>query len=428
MGIINNRFEIDQGINLNLVNNDKFKTNYLSMYILRDLVEEETSKNALISMILKRGSMEYKTSLEIQRALEEAYGASISTSVGKRGERQVIRVSMDLVDERYVNDQEYIKKSIEIFRSIVFNPLKSESGFNEDYFKQEKENLRKRILARKNNKRAYAIDRCLEEMCKSEKYSNYHLGSLEGLEEITNRELYDHYISILKTSPIEIFYTGNFQEKTVNQLKTLKPPIKRGDIISLKREEIDNNSMNKNMIEESMEVSQGRLVLGYRSGIAFEEDLFTALVVGNEIFGAGVNSKLFKVVREKESLAYDISSFILLYKSFIVIDAGIDSGNKDLTIDLIKAQLDEVKQGNFTDEDILRAKKSLISSYKSIGDSNYSIVEYLFGNILTADKRTIEEKIQDISKVTREDIVSAGANINLDTIYFMKSVKEGGQD
>lgn len=198
------RIKLGNGIYLNLIKTDKFKSNLLSFYFIRPLSKEEVTKNALIPLVLRRGTKNLPTNLEIEKKLEELYGSNFSVSVNKRGERQVIRFTMEWANDEYLNSNQGFEP-IEILRDIIYSPAIENDGFIKDYVSQEKENLRRRIEGKINDKRTYAIERCIEEMCRNERFSIYHLGYIEDLDGINEKNLYDHYRNILLTSPIEIF-------------------------------------------------------------------------------------------------------------------------------------------------------------------------------------------------------------------------------
>lgn len=416
------KIQIGNGINLNLVKTDKFKSNLLSFYFLRPLTKEEATKNALLPLVLKRGTDEYKTNLEIQKKLEENYGSNLSLAINKRGEKHVLRFTVETVSGEYVSNKEYIYDVFNLLKSIIFNPLLEEGYFKKSYVDQEKENLKRKIESRINDKRSYAIDRCIEEMCKNERYSIYSLGNIEDLPKIDEKVLYNHYKDLIKTSPIEIFYVGHYDDNMVEYMKEMAK-IERKNIISIPREQIIRGAKTKNMVYEDLNVNQGKLVLGYRTGIPYEDKLYNGLLIGSDILGGGPNSKLFKNVREKESLAYYVSSTVFKYKSIMLIDGGIEFENFEKTIDIIKEQIEEIQRGNFTMNDIEISKESLKSSTMSIKDSIFLISEYFFSQILSNDNRSLEEVLEDIDRVTKEDVVEAMSRLTLDTIYFMRNTK-----
>ena len=422
MPLKSERIQIDNGIYLNLIYTDKFKSNLLSYYFLRPLSKDEVTKNALLPLVLKRGTEEYDTNLKIQKKLEETYGANLSISVNKRGERQVLRFTVEAINGNYVGDNKNIYEVINLLQSIIHNPTLEKGYFRKDYVEQEKENLKNRIEGRINDKRSYALDRCIEEMCKNEKFSIYPLGKVEDLQSIDEDILYNHYSDVISTSPIEIFYVGEYDNELIEYIKNIGKT-ERKDVLTIPREQIISGIQTKNMISEDLDVTQGKLVLGFRTGIPYEDRLYNGLIIASDILGSGPNSKLFRNVREKESLAYYITSTIYKYKSIMLIDGGIEFQHFEKTLDIVNEQLDEMKKGNFTEEDIEISKKSIKSSTESIRDSAFLISEYFFSQILSNDNRSLEEILKDIDTVTKEEIIDAISQVALDTIYFMKNSK-----
>ncbi len=419
MTLKNLRKKIDEGVHLNLITTDKFKTNLISIYIIRPLKKDEVTKNALIPLILRQGSHKYKSSLDIQRKLEDLYGANLSIDVSKKGERQLIRISIEFVNKAFVQEKNLFNKVISMLNEIVNNPYTENNSFLEKYVSQEKENLRKRISSRINDKKTYAVDRCIEEMCKNEKFSLYKYGYVKDLEEIDSKDLYNHYKNIIQTSPIEISVIGDITiDDAVNEIKN-SFNFKRGEIINIPRENVLKLVQTKNMVNEKMDINQGKLSLGLRTNIPYESKLYEALVLANKILGGGPNSKLFRTVREDESLAYYIYSRSYKYKSIVIITCGIEFENFDRTLDIIKREIEELKEGNFTKEDIEEFKNSTITAIRSMTDSNYSLLEFYLSQSLTQDGRDIYEIIEDIRNVEKEDIIKAVEKTHLDTIYFL---------
>ncbi len=412
------RIEIGNGIFLNLIQTDKFKSNLLSYYFVRPLNREEVTKNAMVPLILKRGTSNFPDSSEIEKELENMYGANYSSAINKRGERHVIRFTMEWASGEYLLDNEHDLKVINMLREIIYNPYIEDSAFKKDFLAQEIENHKNRIEGKINDKRQYAVNRCIEEMCKNESFALYQLGYVEDLRDINENNLYEHYKRVLHTSIIEIFYVGNYDENLEKHLVDINS-IQRENIVEIPREKIISTVAQKKMINEQMEVNQGKLVIGYRTGTPFEDKLYASLLIASDILGGGPNSMLFKNVREKESLAYYIGSSILKYKSLMLIDSGIEFMNYNKTVDIINHQLDNLKNGMFSDDDIEISKKSIKTSTESIKDSSFLISEFFFSQIMCKDIRSLEEILEEFNKVTREDIIKAAKKINIDTIYFM---------
>lgn len=414
------KIKLGNGINLNLIFTDKFKSNLLSYYIIRPLNREDVTKNALLPLVLKRGNEKLNTTLEVEQFLDEMYGANLSLTVNKRGEKHVIRFTIEWADGKYFNDSSYNLQTVDFLRTIVFNPYLENNVFSKAYVSQEKENLRDKIEGKINDKRSYAVNRCIEEMCKSEDFSLYSLGYVEDLSSIDEKNLYEYYKTVLNNSPIELIYVGKYDETLISHIVE-NNKLNREDILHISREKIDYEINNVNVVKENLDVNQGKLVLGYRTGIPFEEKLYNGLLIASDILGGGPNSKLFKHVREENSLAYYITSTVLKYKSLLLIDGGIEFENYNKTIEIVSEQIEKMKNGDFTDDDIEISKKTIKSSTESIKDSVFLISEFFFSQGLANDDRSLEEVLIDMDNVTKEDVIKASKQIALDTIYFMEN-------
>lgn len=420
MELKSKRIKLGNGIYLNLIETNKFKSNLLSYYFIRPLSREEATKNSLVPVVLKRGTKDFTTSIEVEKELESMYGASYSASINKRGERHALRFTMEWANGEYLHDKSNDLKVMEMLRNLVYNPYLEDGAFKKEYVDQEKENHKNRIEGKINDKSSYAVNRCIEEMCKYEKFSIYQIGYVEDLINIDEVNLYHHYQNILNTSQIEIFYVGNLDQSLESYLiETNK--IERDNIVSIPRETIVKAVQRKNMVDEKLDVNQGKLVIGYRTGIPFEDKLYNGLLLASDILGGGPNSKLFKNVREAESLAYYVSSSILKYKSLMIVDGGIEFVNYHKTVDIINKQLEDIKSGIFTDDDIEISKKSIRTSTESIKDSAFLISEFFLSQEMAKDTRSLDEVLEDFDKVKREEIIQAAKKIVIDTIYFMKS-------
>lgn len=415
------KINLYENVNLTLINSNKFKTNLVSVYIQRILDKDEATKNALIPNIITNASKEYKTLRDISNKLEDLYGASILADVSKRGERQVLNIKLVTTNEQYL-DEPIFTDAIEFLNEIINNPLVEGNGFSEEYLKLEKQNLKERIKAKINDKGRFALERCFEEMCKDEKFSISENGYIEDIDSITAKELYDHYRNILKTSPIDIVVEGEFDEKKVVEIVKNKFKFERGSIIDIPREKYEKQVTSVKNIIDKMDITQGKLVIGYRTNIDFADaEKYYPLIVGCNILGGGPHSKMFINIREKESLCYYIYSSLEKYKGILFISSGIETQNYDKTTDLVKTQIETIIQGDISDEELENSKKSLISSMRALTDSIGGLSDFKFAQDIGKANLSIEDIINYIDKVTKEEIVSVFKNLQLDTIYFLRN-------
>jgi predicted Zn-dependent peptidase len=172
-------------------------------------------------------------------------------------------------------------------------------------------------------------------------------------------------------------------------------------------------------VTEEMAVSQGKLNLGFRTGITVKDEGYYAMAVANEIFGASPISKLFTEVRERQSLCYSIGSSYDLYKGLMKVSCGIDPDARDIACEEILHQWDQMRAGNFTDEEMDAAKRSLDNSYRTVEDNPHAVEGFYYGRLLEDVDMSVEDCRRGLLAVTREQIVRAACEVSLDTVYFL---------
>lgn len=417
------QIEIKKGIKLNILQTNKFKTNLIAIMLTTKLDRENVTKNALIPAVLKRGTKTLKTQEEINKKLEEMYGASLDCGLDKTGDNQVLKFYIETVNDEFLpqNSEDMLKKSLEQIFEFVFNPYLENDGFKKEYVEQEKENLKQIIEGKIDNKARYALDRCIEEMYKNQPYGLYKYGYIEDMENINEKNLYEHYKKLISNCKIDIFVSGIVDEEIENiikenenikKLQDRNPEYNKIKISSKKSEK-------ENVVQESMEVTQGKLIIGMDLDVD-NEDLRYDIMIYNSIFGGSANSKLFQNVREKASLAYTASSSYYRFKNNIFINCGIEIKNYDKALEIIKQQIEDMKKGDFTEEEVENAKKGIIASIKIIDDEQDTEITYFFSQELSNSKCSVEQYMDNIKTVTKEKVIDIANKVSINTVYFLK--------
>ncbi len=417
--------EVKQGISLHNINTNKFKTNLYAVFLATPLNRENVTKNALLTAVLRRGTKNIKSQDLISKKLEEMYGASFDCGIEKTGDNQIIKFYLETINEAFLPEKDELdKKCIELLFDIILNPLVENDGFKPEYVESEKEKLKQIIEGKIDNKRAYSFERCIEEMFKNEPYGLYKFGYVEDLDKITPQNLYEHYQELIKKCKIDIFVSGNLKENDMNSLIENNAEIKRLEARTPEYIENKENSdkipvRKENVVEEKMQVGQGNLVIGLSSNSQIENEKFV-MSVYNAILGGGANSKLFQNVREKNSLAYTAGSTFRRQKNTIFIRCGIEIENYQKALDTIKEQIEDIKNGKFTEDDIENAKKLIIASVKGISSEQDTEITYYYGQELSDTFTTIEDYVTKINNVTKENIEEVAKEIWINTVYFLR--------
>lgn len=415
--------EIKKGIKLHTIKTEKFKTNLIAIMLTTKLNRENVTKNALIPAVLRRGTKNLTTQEEINKKLEEMYGASLDCGLDKTGDNQVLKFYIETVNDEFLPQEaeNMLKTSLEKIFEFVFNPYLENGCFKKEYVEQEKENIKQIIDGKIDNKARYSLDRCIEEMYKGQPYGLYKYGYVEDMKDINEKNLYEYYQQLINECKIDIFVSGIIDEETENIIKNNENIIKlkdrepqyNGPEIIAKRTEKEND------VQESMDVTQGKLIIGMDLDIDDDNSRFDIMIY-NSIFGGSANSKLFQNVREKASLAYTASSSYYRFKNNIFINCGIEIKNYEKALEIIKQQIEDMKKGDFTDEEVENAKKGIIASIKTIDDEQDTEITYFFSQELSKSKCNIEQYMQRISEVTKDKVVDVANNVSINTVYFLK--------
>jgi len=417
--------ETKKGINLHIIKTNKFKTNLLAVFLSTPLSKETVTKNALIPAVLRRGSKNMPSQEQISIALEEMYGATFDCGIDKIGDDQILKFYLETINNEFLPENEdNLEQALKILLEVIFNPLSNNNEFNKEYVESEIKNLKQVIEGRKDSKATYAYERCIEEMYKNMPYSIYKYGNVKDLGNINSKKLYEQYINLINNCKIDIFVSGNIEEnikeKIFNNENIQKLKDREPVYVINNKESRPKEQKQEQEVTESMDINQGKLILGL--DILEENDLdkYTALIY-NAILGGIPTSKMFQNVREKHSLAYTAGSSFVRQKANIYIKCGIDIENYEKAVKIIKEQLDDMKKGEFTDKNIEEAKTNIISTINFIPEEQDTELIYYFSQELSGYEMSSEEYIAKINSITKENIIDLASRIQVNTIYFLRN-------
>ena len=416
--------QIKEGINLHIIETNKFKTNLFALFLATPLDKKTATYNALLAAVLRRGSKSLPTQQDISKKLEGMYGAVFNCGIDKNGDNQVLKFYIEALNEEFLPQKEPLNIAcMHTLLEIACNPYIENGAFKKEYVETEKENLKNVIRARVDNKAKYALDRCIEEMYKEEAYGIYKFGYIEEIDAINEKTLYEHYQNLINNCKIDIMVSGeNIKQEAqefTNMEEIKKISARTPNYLPTTQNNNTHAGKQENTVEESMQVKQGKLIIGLDVEVPETEKQY-AVSVYNTILGAGANSKLFRNVREKASLAYTASSNYMKTKSAIFIRAGIEISNFERALNIIKEQLEMMKKGEFSEEDLQEAKQLIMSTIKTIPEEQDTQITYYYGKELSGRMEEPEEYEQNIAKVTREAVEEIAQKVKINTIYFLK--------
>ncbi len=418
------RTQLFPGVWLRTVHTDKFKSAYLSLTLMTQLNRENASANALLPRVLRRGTMVHPDMESLSAALDELYGGAVEPVVRKKGESQCVGFLASFLDNAYaLNGEDILSGAAELLGEMLLNPLTRDGVFDPDYVEGEKANLIDELRGQINDKRIYATRRLTQLMCREESFGADKLGQEDKVAAITPESLWARYQKLLSSAQIEVYYSGSADPDRVREIMER---VFSALPVSQKREEPEcevriHAEQEPNVIEEVMDVNQGKLAMGWRTGgITVWEEECPALVLCSAVFGGTSMSKLFMNVRERLSLCYYASSALEKQKGLMIVSSGIEFQNYETAKREILAQLEDVKAGKITDDELEGARRILINQYRSIEDEQGRMEEYWLGQAAAGTEDDPGTLTARLETVTGEQIAQVARKLELDTVYFLK--------
>ena len=408
------------GVTLRSCRDDRFKQGCLSFQLVRPMAKEESAKNVLIPSVLLRGTKRCPDLRAITENLDELYGASVSPLVRRVGDYQTTGLYCGFVDDRFaLPGDRVLAPMLRFLEEILLDFPTEGEGFLPAFVEGEKKNLISTIESELNDKRTYAMGKLLKTMCRGDSFGLPRLGEPEDVAAIDPVGLLTHYQKILRESRIEIFYVGSAPAEAVAEY--ISPLVSRlGGREGALLPQTPFHPCPGQDVTETMEVSQGKLCMGFVTPVVNRDKEFPAMQVFNTVFGAGMTSKLFLNVREAMSLCYSIGSSYYGAKGILTVGAGIDFDKEQLTRDEILRQLDACRRGEITQEELTAGKEALLSSLRATSDSPGAIEGYYATAHLSGLNMTPERYMEVVEKVSLADVVAAARTVTPHSTYFLK--------
>lgn len=415
------RNQIANGATFTSVKDDRFKTMKISANIILPLNEKTASSNAVLCGTLVRSCREYPDFTVLSRKLSALYGAELTSSVRKCGDMQMLSISASGLDDRYTLNNDSVSQELsKLLCSVIFEPNLEGEKFVKSEVEQEKRQMLDLIDSEFNDKRIYANSQLVSNMCADEVYGIKRYGTADNIRAIDENSLYETWKNMLENAVFEILYIGDSPSDGVAEVfKSAFDGLKRTPCsIST---QVVKSAKDVKRVNEEMELSQSKLVMGFRTEYAVPDKQVKAAQLMCAILGGTANSKLFCNVREKQSLCYYCAARYNKAKGIMTVDSGVEGDNIEKAEQGILKEIEDMKNGNITDFEISATKMAVINSFYTSNDSVSGIESWYLNQLFDNGFETIEEASEKINAVTKEEIVDAAQKLTLDTIYVLKN-------
>lgn len=414
------------GVNFRSIRDTKFKTVRISVHFMLPLEKQTVAANALLPFLMSRASRQYPDFTKLNQRLAELYGAVLNADVQKLGDVQVLSVSASGIADRYALEQERISEELsKLLCSVLFDPPFDADGlFPQDSVEQEKRQTIELIDSEYNDKRTYALRRCEQIMCEQEPSGISRYGGREEIKAVAREELSRAWERLLQTARVEIMVLGDCNASAAYEgFSQAFQQVRRTELADCTTKVVSKAEQVKE-VSEKMDVAQSKLVLGFRTAQAIPSPQVPAVKLLSALYGGTPNSKLFLNVREKMSLCYYCSSSYNSMKGILYVQSGVETKNLEKAKEEILRQLEEIRSGNFTEDEIQAAKLYLKNAMNTLSDSLGGLENWYLSQVFSNRIESPQEAAALLGAVTREELVEAANQVTLDTVYRLEGKEE----
>ena len=423
-----NFINIADGVKGLFIENNRFSTTHISVNLYLPLKTETIAVNALLPYVLSSCCKEYPDFSALNLRLSELYGADVGGVAEKIGDTQVLKFfSFSVEDELIPDAVNLTEEACSLLFSMIFEPSVENGSFLDADVERERRLTLEKIAGIINDKRIYAVSKITEEMYKNEAFGQLKTGSYEAVSKITGKDLFNAWQEVIKTAQIRIQVVGKklpegLFERLAEKLNGFdRKPIE----LTASVPKVANKEVCR--IEENMDVSQGKLVMGFCTDLVGNDKETAFLAVFADLFGGGPYSKLFKNVREKYSLCYYCSARPNRTKGYLLVDSGVEPANAERAEKEILNQLEDIKKGDFSAEDLEASIRSIKDSLVCLNDSQAALDNW-YSMRLVNTPVSPEDFISAVEAVTPEDVIKAAKTYVLDTVYKIMPIAVEGEN
>lgn len=411
--------KLADGVEGLFIKNERFNTTLVSCNIYMPLKKDTAALYALLPFILTSCSERYPDFSRLNYKLNRMYGARLDASAEKYGDYQLLRMNVSVINDRYCLDSEsLVKQATELLLGLIFEPSVQNGEFFESDLEREKRKAIEHIKGEYSEKRIYAKNRLIEEMYKNENYGVAKCGTVEDVEKITPKTLFSAWETMLKSAFIRFQVIGSAVPTGLfEEISNRFSGFERDNITDCKKNTPTLEISQPQTVEERLDISQGKLCMGFSSELRGNDDVSLPLMIMSDIFGGGPYSRLFANVREKMSLCYYCSASSIRQKGLLTVESGVEVENTEKAQKEILNQLEIVKKGEFTDFEFESSIKSICDSLNSYNDSQISLDMWYAMKANNENLYSPADIAEKLKLITRQDIVSAANGVKLHTVY-----------
>ena len=410
------RQTIQNNVSLTFLPSDKFKRNRISISFIVPNEKEKATMYAVMPTLMERGYEDYPDMCMFSKKLNAMYGSNFSATTSVVGQNRVMRFTMQGIKNQYcIGGENLLSEMTDVLLGVIFRPCVEDGGFISDWLEVEKVKLREEIEGEINEKRGYCIKNAQRKFFGDNKNGVERLGYLEDIEGITPQQLYNCYKELVSDSIVEIFVTADEDETITEKFSKAFEGRANSTNAVLPVEVMPKTEVQT--YSEAMDIVQGKVCLYYTVDRNLTEDERYAMLVASAIYGGTASSRLFKNVREKQSLCYYCAAAYNGFSGSMRVDSGVEHQNCDKVIEAVQKELCDLISGEITQQEIKETKLVLLNSLDAVHDGLHGLEAWYLNEAIRGTWTSPEEVKAKVEAVTEQQIKDVLALLHLNVVY-----------
>lgn len=404
---------------LRAVETDKFKRSSLFLTCAVDIAPGTTPCDMVLLQLLSRRTADHPSNAALSRRCEELYGAVATCFCSSIADKLLIVQCGEFVSDAALGtDGEIARGVVQLMASMWLRPALDEAGlFPEDEVAHAKAALCDSIRAADNSPAHYASRRCRELACAGTVHG--YSVTVDEVEAVSREQLTARYHCLCR-SRLSAFYVGDAPERIAALLPEYYSAVSIAGPALLAPSAVQPCGDTAAQVDEARAIAQGNLCMAFYSGVTLgDTEEHYAMLMAVEVLGSSPVAKLFMNVRERLGLCYDCSATYNAHSGMVYIVSGIAADDRGQVEREIMAQLDELRLGHITAEELEAARLSLINSAAQIEDRPYSIWRFAEQRLRAGLEMSPEHYIERIRAVTTADIMRVSAAWRTGPSFFV---------
>jgi predicted Zn-dependent peptidase len=403
-------------VTLHLQKAPAFKSVLISMRFSRALDPRIRPARLLLSYLWPESSPAYPTKRSLEIALDQMYGADLSTSQECQGGVDALKLNVRAAADRYVKE-DVLTRQVHLCAAL----LPRELSFSKAHLDECRRQAAMALGQAMEDPGTYTLHQALKHYGGAP--ARLLLPSPAALMNVSEEQVRAAYRDMLAEDRIDLIVTGDMDpDRTIQLVQENFSFASRNPKLHLCQ---PSRRRRREVFTESGPFSQSTLVQIYRTDTIFTQPAMPALMLANGLLGALPASLLFQEVREKHGYCYEISSENRVYEGTLFILTSMDASHVEETRALIAHQIQRLQEGDFPVEDLETARRLYIASWRGSRDSLAERARELYIESLLGYQDINAPMLAAFSRVTKEDIQQAARRLSMKVEYIVQGDSHG---